>query len=138
MTAGSTVPRSKTKTVASAHPCRAGSQFDGEQRAGADDEVELLPDLAHDAGGRGLVPVDDAARQVPLALVDELAQEHVPRARSQDALGDGPLGRQGRVEHRREALLRVRVGVVAAPAEHDGVLAHAAQGRVATQVPFAP
>ena len=47
---------------------QGGEPVDREQRPGGDGEVELLADLADDARGGGLVPVDDAAGEVPSRL----------------------------------------------------------------------
>ena len=73
---------------------------DGEQAAGGDLDAELLLDLALDAGRGRLPRVDDAAGQVPLLLVAELAEQHSARWVAQHALGDRPLAGQAGVEDR--------------------------------------
>jgi len=73
---------------------------DGEQAPGGDLDAELLLHLALDARGGRLPRVDDPARQVPLLLVAELAEQHLAGGVAQDALGDGALLRQAGVEDR--------------------------------------
>ena len=71
---------------------------DGDERVDADADPELLADLAHDAGRRRLLGVDDPAGQVPLGLVGQLAQQDLAVLVAQQPLGDVALAREAVVE----------------------------------------
>ena len=100
---------------------------DGEQGAGGHLDAQLLAYLAHDPVPGRLAGLDDASRQVPVGLVDQLAQHHPAGGVADQALGDHPLGRQSRVEHRPEAVRGLRTGVVGEPAQQHRVAAPAVE-----------
>ena len=105
----------RRRAVASPHPSQGGEPV---RRRGAGPTVtsrassSRISRTTHVAGR--LAGVDDATGQVPVALVDGLARgARCPRSVADDALADGPLRRQCRVEHSGEALAGAGSGVVA-------------------------
>ena len=101
------------------------------RRPGRDGEAELLLDLAGRGELRRLADLDDAAGQVPVLLVGQLAQQHPAVLVAQQHLADGALAGQERVQQRPEGHRLAERRVVAEPGQHDvlaglGALAGAA------------
>ena len=86
-------------------PAAPGRQPVGQQeRSGRDVQRELLLDLAPGGELRGLTDLDDAAGEVPVALVGEPADQHPAVAVADQQLADRALAGEERVEQRPEAL----------------------------------
>ncbi len=105
-------------------PAAPRGQPVGEQEpAGLDVQRELLLDFATGSQLRRLADLDHAARQVPVALVGQLAQQHPVVVVAHEQLADRALAGQERVEKRAEAL-RVRDRGIGREATED----HQARG----------
>ena len=101
-------------------------------------EAELLLDLAGHRLLRRLVDLDDAAGQVPVGLVGELAEQHPAVAVAHQHLPDRALAGEEGVEQRPEALRLVQRGVgreprVDDPVDRGAVDGHAAHHALAPQ-----
>ena len=111
----------------------------GEQQVpGRHREAELLLDLAAHGQVRRLADLDDAAGQVPVVLVGELAQQHPAVRVAHEHLADRPLAGEERVQQRPEALRVAHRRVVGHPGVHDAVSGrpvqrHSAQHTLAAQ-----
>ena len=86
-------------------PAAPGRQPVGEQQGDRPSTVqaELLLDLAGDRELRRLADLDDAAGQVPVVLVGQLAQQHPAVGVAHQHLRDRPLAGQEGVQQRPEA-----------------------------------
>ena len=117
-------------------PATPGRQPVGEQQpSGLDLQAELLLDLAGDRELRRLAHLDHAARQVEVALVGELAEQHPVVGRPDQHLADRPLAREEGVQQRPEPLRVLERGVVDEPRVDDpvGLLGDAARDALAHQ-----
>ena len=75
-----------------------------QQAAGLDVERQLLPELPRHRQLRRLVHLHDAAGQVPVLLVGQVAQQHAVVVVADQHLGDRALAGEEGVEQRAEAL----------------------------------
>ena len=116
---GGWAPPSKTRQSASSHPPHGGSQSVSSRSPAGRLQPELLLDLALDGELGRLADLDDAAGQVPVLLVRELAEQHPLVGVADQHLADRPLAGEERVQQRAEAG-RVRDrGVVGEAGEND-------------------
>ena len=89
------------------------------EAAGIDGQRELLLDLATDGEPRRLADLDHAARQVPVPLVGELAEQHPSVGVADEHLPDGALAGEEGVEQGAEALGLAERRVAHQPRQHD-------------------